>query len=462
MGNNREAYKKFPTVSLIFLIFLSILIVGCGGGGGDSSGGDETPTPTITSFVQTSGYAGDTVIITGTNFSATAASNIVKFNGTQANVASSTTTRIVAYVPSGAATGTISVAVGGITATSSASFTVNTKSPAFAGYYNDGAKDIPIYWTGIGVTTTPHVLAGNEVNSAYAYSTIVAPDGKKYTAGYYNNGTIDIACYWIDDNKNPIILDKNMASDNYAFSVTVSGGVIYISGFYYDSTTDRDVPCYWTVTNAVDDPVRTNLGDGINGDGYAFAIAAYNGTIYSGGYYYDSVDVPCYWATTGNTTTLHLLDHDTNSAEVFSIAVSGGTVYTAGNYSDDANAVNIPCYWTGATRSPLPDNNGYDAYASSIAIYDGKVYMSGFYNDGSHDIPCYWSGITRTPLEGGANNAEAFSIAVSGGTVYTAGIYDNGTIKIPCYWTENTTRTDLDSSNYYSVAASPFSWWSGF
>lgn len=81
--------------------------------------------PTISGFSPTSGAPGTSVVITGTNFSSTLASNVVKFNGTTATVSSGNTTQLTATVPAAATTGTISVTVGAATGTSSTSFTVS-------------------------------------------------------------------------------------------------------------------------------------------------------------------------------------------------------------------------------------------------------------------------------------------------------------------------------------------------
>ena len=79
-------------------------------------------TPTITSFTPTSGAAGTTVTLTGTNFTGATA---VKFNGT---VTSSYTvvsaTLITAVAPTGVTTGKLSVTTAGGTNTSSSSFSV--------------------------------------------------------------------------------------------------------------------------------------------------------------------------------------------------------------------------------------------------------------------------------------------------------------------------------------------------
>lgn len=82
------------------------------------------PTPTIASFSPGEGMTGMSVVITGSNFSATAASNLVKFNGTLATVSAATATSLTVNVPAGASTGKITVQSGTQTATSGSDFVV--------------------------------------------------------------------------------------------------------------------------------------------------------------------------------------------------------------------------------------------------------------------------------------------------------------------------------------------------
>ena len=83
--------------------------------------------PAVTSFTPLSGPVGTTVTITGTGFSATAASNQVKFNnGTAVTPTTASATQLTAVVPAGATDGPISVTVAGATGTSVASFDVTT------------------------------------------------------------------------------------------------------------------------------------------------------------------------------------------------------------------------------------------------------------------------------------------------------------------------------------------------
>jgi sugar lactone lactonase YvrE len=89
---------------------------------GDSIGRMTTSvTPAITGFTPASGVAGATVTITGQNLSGAKA---VAFDGTPATIVSHTAIQIVTEVPSGAATGPITVTTPVGTATSRTSFAV--------------------------------------------------------------------------------------------------------------------------------------------------------------------------------------------------------------------------------------------------------------------------------------------------------------------------------------------------
>jgi len=88
--------------------------------------------PTISAFLPTKGSIGSTVIISGTNFNATAANNFVYFGDVKANVLTATTTSIAVVVPAGASYKPISVTVNNLTAYSFLPFTVT-----FSGDHND-------------------------------------------------------------------------------------------------------------------------------------------------------------------------------------------------------------------------------------------------------------------------------------------------------------------------------------
>jgi Leucine-rich repeat (LRR) protein len=103
---------------------------------------DTPPSPTITSFAPASGGVGNSVTITGTNFSITPSSNTIKFNNTLAKVTASTATSISTSVPAGATTGPISLTIGTNTVASATNFTVlgstviTSDSLALVAFYN--------------------------------------------------------------------------------------------------------------------------------------------------------------------------------------------------------------------------------------------------------------------------------------------------------------------------------------
>jgi len=82
--------------------------------------GQTNPPPVITAFSPTNGAVGDTVIITGTNFTSASA---VAFNGVSATFTVNSNTQITATVPANASSGLISVTASG-TAISSGNFIV--------------------------------------------------------------------------------------------------------------------------------------------------------------------------------------------------------------------------------------------------------------------------------------------------------------------------------------------------
>jgi YD repeat-containing protein len=111
----------------------------------------------VLEFYPKQGPVGTSVTIYGTAFSSTPSQDTVKFHGTTATVTSATPTQLVATVPAGATTGTISVTAPGGAGTSSASFTVASPAvPSITGLSASiAAVDTPITITGSNFQTSP-------------------------------------------------------------------------------------------------------------------------------------------------------------------------------------------------------------------------------------------------------------------------------------------------------------------
>ena len=127
--------------------------------------------PTVTGITPTTGAAGATVTITGTNFNSTPANNTVKFSGVLATVTAATSTSLTVTVPTGAITGTVSVTTAGGTATSAGGFTGSTISgggtSTVAGLMGGAIQNGPL-----NLTTTVSTIAGNATYPLLALSPI--------------------------------------------------------------------------------------------------------------------------------------------------------------------------------------------------------------------------------------------------------------------------------------------------
>lgn len=91
---------------------------------------DDQPAPvlSITSFSPTSAPVNSTVVITGTQFNATPASNTVTFGGNAvAEIVSASSTQLVVRVPAAAQAGSVAVATGGQKVTSTQTFAIGTR-----------------------------------------------------------------------------------------------------------------------------------------------------------------------------------------------------------------------------------------------------------------------------------------------------------------------------------------------
>jgi YD repeat-containing protein len=123
----------------------------------------QGPSVSILSFSPASGSVGTAVTISGTGFSSVASQDAVAFNGTAATVTSASITQVVATVPSGATTGTISITAPSGSATSSGSFTV-TAAPA--------APTIGSFTPSLAAPSTPVTISGTNFDPNPSQDTV--------------------------------------------------------------------------------------------------------------------------------------------------------------------------------------------------------------------------------------------------------------------------------------------------
>ena len=155
----------------------------------------NSATLAIFQFTPDKGSVGTTVTIYGAGFSATPASNTVKFNGTTTSVLTATTTVLTANVPAGATNGPISVTVAGVTATSAANFTVGVgAAPTLTSFTPTvGNYGATVTLTGTNYDTT---LVNNRVAFAGAIGAVATATSTTITVpvpGSAQTGKISVA-----------------------------------------------------------------------------------------------------------------------------------------------------------------------------------------------------------------------------------------------------------------------------
>lgn len=157
------------------------------------TGGTGTGAPAVTSLTPTSGAAGSSVVIAGSNFGAVQGASTVTFNGTSAGLATAfSATSITVNVPAGATTGNLLVNTANGSSAPGQLFTVSGTTvgggaPAISGGLTptSGAvgSSVVITGTGFGATQGTSTISfnGMDAGQASAYSdtsiTVAVPAG---------------------------------------------------------------------------------------------------------------------------------------------------------------------------------------------------------------------------------------------------------------------------------------------
>jgi gliding motility-associated-like protein len=162
--------------------------------------------PTITSFSPASAEVGASVTITGTNFDATPANNIVYFGSAKATVTAATTTSLTVTVPASSTHASISVNTNGLIALTKSFFRVTNSS------------------------ISPRLITGSNFGNNIEFSSIAGVNGDNIIlAGDFNNdGKVDL----VKAGSNNVRVHLNVMSSTGSISTSAfnAGTLFSISG----------------------------------------------------------------------------------------------------------------------------------------------------------------------------------------------------------------------------------------
>jgi len=409
-------------------------------------------TPTISSFIPTSGGTDTSVTITGTNFTGATA---VKFGGTNASgFTVDTPTQITATVGSGT-TGTVSVTTPDGTATSTGSFTYIPPGSSFetfqldntddtgadnylqqeqpdwnnGGYawgltvrsngswslnkdftdseatrvyalavYNDGTGEKLYAGTGLGAPKKIYVYNGTSWSLSYTL-----PSGNLVCSLAVYNGKLyagsDDGKIYVKDGTNPWSLAHSFAGETNIWSLAVYNDGI--SEKLYANSYSGKVYVYDGSTWGTSTTKETSSGGN--------ALAVYDGKLYAG----FGTDGKIY-TYDGSTWTL---SYDSSATAIYSLAVYNGKLYAGTNSSGKICVTPDGTNWSESAIS-----GAYNIY--SLAVYSGNLYAGDdggviyVTSDGSS-----WGTSYDTP------ESWVLSLAVYNGKLY-AGTAFNGKIYV--------------------------------
>jgi photosystem II stability/assembly factor-like uncharacterized protein len=389
--------------------------------------------PTIATFSPSSGVVGTTVTISGTNFSTTPASNVVRFNGVNATVTAASATSITTAVPANATTGKVTVTVDGQTATSASNFTVILPPPTITSFSPaSGTVGTTITITGTNFdpnafnnTVTVNGVAATRYSNSTTSITIKVPAGAttgkiaiavngQNTTSATDFAVITIPGQWVEKNNGLFGGDISQLASEGANLVAGNSSRLYFSS---------NNGIAWTK---------------INFNRFTNAVAMGGGKIYAGTStgLYVSDDNGTNWALNAGLTN-----------SVFRLLVSGANLFAVTS-TGVSLSTNNGTSWSllnsglsGNTISTLA-TNGTDLYAGTNS---GGVFVSS--NNGTGSWASISTGLPSQRINSVIfNNGNLFAaISGTGGGLFAS---TNGGTS----WSQVSSSTGLNDTFVTSLA----------
>jgi len=312
----------------------------------------------------------------------------------------------------------------------------NENAESYPEIYIVGSNDDnhPVIWNG----TTTELLPTANGQSGNAKS-IALGSGHTYIAGYTGNFPYT-PCVWVDGIRNDLTLTDGTTARGEAYTVTVSGTDIYVSGCAWDDSESVKAytPGYWKYSGS--SWIWNQLAKR-DGRIIAAAIDGNGNAVFAEEHYYSNALTLYYWKISGGAYTENIcaISSDSEKSGVTGIGILGSSIIVAGYQGVDSRH---PCYWTDGVRTDLSGTS--PEWIAGMAVSGGKVYIAGQCNTKDLypiPVPGYWAdGVwTELPRDGSMNMNTAYSIAISGSDIYVTGQCNTSF----CFW-KNGKRVPLE------------------
>lgn len=394
----------------------------------------ESLVPSISSVSPVQGKQGDTIVITGKNFSDIISKNKLTMRGVEANIIEATSTMLKAIIPDMTTNGPIKVSVNGNEAT----------GPDFIFLILPAITSVMPTTGQQGDTIT---ITGTHFGADISANKVIM------------NG---VEAKIVEANANTVkVLVPNMQTPGEILVKTSVGLSNAISFSFFIPPAP--------VINSIS-PLTITQGDTITIHG-----ANFNPTIAGNTFTVNGSKVNIVKATA--TSLQYVFEEPSlhgNVAINFQLTTNGGTVMKSNSLKIydvyivgagvSSSGASVPGYWKNGQPIRLP---GEDMYSSSIAVANGNVYVGGYsrsyylYNDHKYSrrIPLYWKNgspnilleDTTTMIEMSKNDGYVQGIAVENSNVHVVYFATNlGSGKgwdWGVYYWKNGTATRISSDN---------------
>jgi len=412
----------------------------------DNNNPDPEPpidkTLRVTSLSSTTVHYGDTIVITGENFSNTATNNTITVNGIAAKVIAASTTALEVTIPaSSVTTCEVKVAVAGNSVI--AGDLTYLPDVFVAGFENNDAHSLARYWKNEKAIT----VSQNES----ALNAIGVNDNGVYVAGWERINNLQLANFWKNGTKTTLGTETSAV-----YAMAVNGTEVYTGGF--EIINGFSLPRYWhnntgTTVN-VKDPIISQV---VLGDGSCYGLYCSANNVYAVGYYRNSQGRFSPWETTNGEVPAETIPNNDKHCSANGVFVYGSDKYVVGTQNNPTTGLAMATVWKNGNYTMLTDGNNSVGIARAVVVVGNDVYVAGYeqenYSGGGLTFAKYWK--NGVPVKLSTDNSIATGIAVFDNDVYVTGWENNGNKDVVKYW-KNGTSVSLTDGIYTSAGNAIF------